>query len=195
MKSMKLRQKCIYLAAICSLLTACQTPGPPAPVQPPPPANPAPVITEASRNAEEVQAWISQISEYRKHSPARLAGEIPPLRSKAQAEPTFNNRLKLALCLAFIPGEENESLGMLEALAPSIKSPEIALIADLIVANVRERRRYRENMSSLQSRNKEAGRQQEDLKVRQESLKRQIEELERKLAALKDIEKSLLQRP
>lgn len=106
-------------------------------------------------------------------------------------------RLKLALLLASSANsDDGELMALLEPLVqdPASAKPEIRALATLMHGAAYERKRTKDSLAAINTRLREAQKNQESGLARLEQQRRQIEDLEKKLNALKTIEKSLIQR-
>lgn len=158
-------------------------------------APPAPVVVAVpAQKSEPEDELVRYLSFLRSLSPAQLAEEVSKARSQGASTRNDLARLKSAAALLAVGAEEPEILALLEPLAQEKSELKVRSIAWLLALNVVERRRLKENLSTLQARSKDAQKAQEHVQSRNEQLRKQVEELERKLSEVKDIEKSLIKR-
>lgn len=176
-------------------LSACMTQPTPAPVSspasPPPPAA-IPSLGTSIRPETDLALHVARI---RALNAPQLSAELSANRQRAKDAPSYENRLRLALTLWASGGEEQEIQALAESPQNGNEDGQLRGIGMLLTAIIVERRRNRELQVSTQTRSRESKREQEIQQARLDALKRQIEDLERKLAAMRDMEKSLQQRP
>lgn len=176
------------------LIQGCATQTPPAPVtKAGSPAPPLPIQVPAAPNSSPDPA--TYLSKLKSLSGAQIQREVTIGRQQLRELPTDENRLRLALALWTSGGDDLEIQMLAESTQRNIEHSQIRGIGSLLLSIIAERRRNRELLSSIQSRSREARKELESQQIKTESMQKQIAELERKLAALKDMEKSLIQRP
>jgi hypothetical protein len=186
---------CLKVLILAHLLGACSTTSPPAPVISKPAATNVPVPVPVTANLRQDVDLPVYVARLKGMTPPQLQAEIILRRHHHREIPSYANRLRLALALWASGGDDQEIQGLAEPGTAGSEDAQLRGTGLLISSIVAERRRNREFQASSQSRNLEVRRTMETQQARLDTLQRQIDELERKLAALRDIEKSLIQRP
>ena len=188
--------KFALLGAITILHTGCATQSPPAPVAvagPPVQATNSRAATPTTPIGESADPTL-YIARLKALSAPQLLAEVTANRLRLRAVPSAENRIRLALALWASGGDDQE----IQALAESslaTESEQIRGIGSLIIAICMERRRNSDIANRSLSRSRESKRELEAQNAKVDALQRQIVELERKLEALREMEKSLSQRP
>jgi hypothetical protein len=189
---LKVPLSCYFLT---TLLMGCATPQPPAPVINKPAQPVIPVASPTHMPAQPELDLASYALKLKTLGPQPFQAELIQLRQQAREQPSYANRLRLALALWVSGGDDVEIQALAESNQANLADTQLRGIGLLLASISGERRRNRELQASSQTRSQEVRRTQESQQARLEALQRQIDELERKLAALRDMEKSLIQRP
>ncbi|MDX2220974.1 MAG: hypothetical protein SF172_18300 [Burkholderiales bacterium] len=194
---MKLTSFIYRLFLIISILApaGCMTQHAPAPVTQPAPSPTAGLgspVTAVVRPEVDLAMHVTRV---RLLTPPQLQAELAQNRLRAKEVPSYENRLRTALTLWAAGGEDQEIQALAEPSQANNDEDQLRGIGVLLTSIIAERRRNRELQTHSMTRNRESRREQESQQVRVDALKRQIDDLERKLAAMRDLEKSLQQRP
>lgn len=180
---------------VLTALAGCMTQPVPAPVSAPGSGTQTaatPVVPPAIRPETDLALHITRI---RTFTQAQLNAELAANRQRAREAPSYENRLRLALSLWASGGDDTEIQALAEGSSAGQDNEQLRGIGTLLSAIIFERRRNRELQATNLTRNRESRREQEYQQAKVDALKRQIDDLERKLAAMRDMEKSLQQRP
>lgn len=176
-------------------LAGCMTQPVPAPVTQPAtttPAGPSAPVAVTVRPELDLAMHVARLRLLSQH---QLQAELAQNRQRAKEAPSYENRLRLALTLWASGSEDSEIQVLAEPSQANRDEDQLRGIGLLLTSIIAERRRNRELQTNSLTRNRESRREQESQQVRLDALKRQIDDLERKLAAMRDLEKSLQQRP
>lgn len=188
------KKRLIALILLISL-TGCMTRPEPAPVSNTPavgtPAEAA-VIATSPRPELDLAAHISRV---RQMNALQLQIELGANRLRAREFPSYENRLRLALTLWAAGGEDQEIQQLAESSQADPRDDQLRGIGLLLTSIIAERRRNKDLVANSQTRSRESRREQEAQQAKLDALKRQIDDLERKLAAMRDMEKSMQRRP
>ncbi len=181
----------ITVLLICQ---GCATHSPPAPVSKAGEVTP-PLPIEAPASPSTPSDPATYLSRLKSLSGPQIQSEVAISRQQLRNTPTEENRLRLALALWTAGGDDQEIQVLAESTQKNTEYSQLRGIGSLLLSIIAERRRSRDILSSSQNRSREARKELESQQVKAETMQRQIIDLERKLAALKEMEKSLLQRP
>ncbi|MBL8518862.1 MAG: hypothetical protein JNM76_18005 [Betaproteobacteria bacterium] len=176
-------------------LAGCSSPQLPAPVVTSttlPTAVAAPIIAQPVIPDTDLASYALKLKAL---GPQSIQAEVAQLRQQSREAPTYVNRLRLAMALWISNGDDLEIQTLADSSQAAAADSPLRGIGLLLASISAERRRNRELVTTSHSRSQEARRSQESQQARLEALQRQIDELERKLAALREMEKSLIQRP
>lgn len=191
--------KVAFIAVISAIsllgIGGCTTHSAPAPVTSLRPAPQLPQTHSPAAGPRPELALAAHAARIKTYSPYQLQSEAAANRQRVKDAPTYENRLRLALTLWILGGEDVEIQALAEAAPALAEDEQLRGIGLLLSAIIVERRRNRELQANSVNRTRESRREQEAQQSRLDALQRQIEDLERKLAAMREMEKSLQQRP